>query len=81
MVMKQTLKMLKRFYHHPPRSQENQKKINVISKQETSDTSKPSETDDNFMLNVIQEEEFSESSECEHFSEFEDMICDSSDKD
>ena len=34
------------------------KKNNVISEQETSDTSKHSETDNNFMLNVIQEEGF-----------------------
>ena len=47
------------------------KQINLISEQEISGSSKPSETEDNPMLSVIQEEEInllSENSEWEHFS-------------
>ena len=45
---------------------------------------KSNETDDNYMLSVIQKEEislFSASSKWEHLSGFEDMISDSSDND
>ena len=56
-----------------PKKPRKSKQINVISKQGTSDSSKPSETDDNPILSVIQEKEinlFSESSEWKHLSEF-----------
>ena len=43
---------MKRFYHHPEAAQ-NIKTNNVISEQETSDTGKFSETEDNSMSNVI----------------------------
>ena len=65
-----------------PKKPRKSKQINVISEQETSDSSKSSETDDNPMLSVIQDKEvnlFSRSSKWEHSSEFEDMISASSD--
>ena len=40
----------------PTKKPRKSKQINVIFEQETSDTSKPSETDNNPMLDVIQEE-------------------------
>ena len=83
MVMKQTMKKLKRFYHQPPkRKKKKKKKKNVISEQESSDIHKSSETDGNPMLGVIQEEKtnlYSKSSEWEHLSEFEGRISGSSD--
>ena len=67
----------------PPSSKKprKSKQINLISEQETSNTSISSEADDNHILSVIQEEEFSlfsESNEWEHLSEFENVISDSS---
>ena len=83
MVMKQTMKILKRFYHQLPKSIKSQKKKkNVIFEQESSDIHKSSETDGNPMLGVIQEEKtnlYSKSSEWEHLSEFEGRISGSSD--
>ena len=67
-----------------PKKPRKSKRINVISKQETSDSSKPSETEDNLILSVIQEEEINlvcESSELENFSEFWDIISNSNDND
>ena len=67
-----------------PKKPRKSKQTNVISEQDTSDTIKYSETDDNSMLSVILEEEisfFSQSSKWEHLSEFENMISDSSDND
>ena len=46
MVMKQTLKKLKTLPTAPKKPRKS-KQINVISKQETSDSLKPSKTDDN----------------------------------
>ena len=55
MVVNQALKILKRFYHQPPKKYRKSKQTNVISEQENSDTSKSTETDDNPVLSVIQE--------------------------
>ena len=63
--MKQTLKIVKRFYHQPHKSLEI-KSIKVTSKQETSYARKSNETNENHMLSAMQEEKislFSESSE------------------
>ena len=84
--MKQTLKILKISWHQSPAKTKPRKSklINVISEQETSDTTKPNETDNSPTLSVIQEKEinlFSKSSKWEHLSEFEDMISDSSHND
>ena len=65
-----------------PKKPRKAKRINVISKPETTNSSKPNETDENPILSVIQAEEinsFSQNSEWEHLSEFEDIFNDSSD--
>ena len=46
--MKQTLKILKRFYYHPKKSRKS-KQINVIFDQKTIDTSKSGKTENNPM--------------------------------
>ena len=61
MVMKKTLKKLKRFYHQFPKSLENQNKLVRARK---SDSSKASETVYNPMLSVIQEEKVNLFSGC-----------------